>query len=160
MCAVTGAHSLLKMVTKAKIMSPNKPTISCSDRDLGSCVYMKLFQVHAAVASAHSSRMAVLCTVPLRVMPAQASIRPPYWPLPYCLNVSRPKAGFEVFICGILLPPWIRAQPILLTRHQQILSSILIPIASTRELLGCRLQNPPSSSHQCPAFATGSPVLM
>ena len=66
---------------------------------------MKLFQVHAAEASAHSSRIPVLFTVPFMVMRAEASINPPYWP-PYwplenCLNVSWPRAGFEVFIRGI-----------------------------------------------------------
>ena len=41
---------------------------------------MNEFHVHAAVAIAHSSRMPVLFTVPLKVIRAAASTRlPPYW---------------------------------------------------------------------------------
>ena len=73
---------------------------------LRSCVCMNEFHVHAAVATAHSSRMPVLLTVPLSVMRAQASIRlPPYWLRAKSLKVFWPRAGFEVFISAIEITP-------------------------------------------------------
>ena len=58
---------------------------------------MNWFHVHAAVATAHSSRMPVLFTVPLSVIRAAASTRlPPYWLRAASLKVFWPSAGFEV----------------------------------------------------------------
>ena len=60
------------------------------------------FHVHAAVATAQSSRMPVLLTVPLRVIRAAASTRlPPYWLWAKSLKVFFPSAGFDVFISAM-----------------------------------------------------------
>ncbi len=94
---VIGDHSFLKMVTMATMNPPNAPTSTAGPAKLRSCVCMKEFHVHAAVATAHSSRMPVLLTVPLSDMRAEASTRfPPYWLCAKLLKVFWLSAGFEV----------------------------------------------------------------
>src|SRR3954451_5066368 len=64
---------------------------------------MNRCHVQAALATVHKSRIPVLFTVPLKVMREAASMRDAERVPATSRNVFSPKAGFEVFIKGIVL---------------------------------------------------------
>ena len=79
MGAVTGDHSFLKMVTRAKMNPPMKPTSISGATEAGLWVAANWFQVKPAEMTVRMSRMPVLLMVPPRVM--APVVTPPYWAL-------------------------------------------------------------------------------
>src|SRR5215472_1849658 len=97
----------------AQMKPPIAPTIRRPATEATSPEVMKRDQVHAALATASTSRIPVLFTVPLRVIRAAASTYDGY-PPPTLRNVFSPRAGFEVFIRGIEISiSALRGRPIL-----------------------------------------------
>src|SRR5579863_3711967 len=87
---------------RAKTNPPSAPTKMAGPTKVISCVLRNRVQVHAAVATAQSSRMPVLLTVPSSVMRDEASTRfPPYALCANSLKVFWPRAGLDVFIKAI-----------------------------------------------------------
>src|SRR3546814_14654996 len=81
MGAVTGAHSFLKIVTIARMKPPIRPPHTYRPPVMPSGVIATLLQAKAAVITASTSRIAVLLTVPFRVIQPPAArgptVRPP-----------------------------------------------------------------------------------
>src|ERR1035438_6750280 len=104
MGAVTGDHSLLKLVARAKINPPNKPTSISGATAAMLRAGKNWLQVQAAVTSEQRSRTPVLFTVPESVMRSAASTRPPipppYWTPGRLRKVLSLRAGLDVFIKG------------------------------------------------------------
>src|SRR3546814_13323773 len=73
MGAVTGAHSFLKIVTIARMKPPIRPPQTYRPPTMPSGVISTLFQANAAVITASTSRIAVLPTVPFRVLAPPAA---------------------------------------------------------------------------------------
>src|SRR3546814_11281205 len=73
MGAVTGAHSFLKIVTIARMKPPIRPPHPYRPPVMPSGVIATLLQAKAAVITASTSRIAVLPTVPFRVIAPPAA---------------------------------------------------------------------------------------
>jgi hypothetical protein len=128
-------------------------------------VCMNEFHVHAAVATAHSSRMPVLLMVPLKRHARAASTRlPPYWLLLKVAEGVLPRAGFAVLNSAIEIAPWCYAGLKVLRFMRDTLTAAFILMDSKKpaRVSGAHseLLNPVPArrirSHSAPLWPSGS----